>query len=84
MAWKQYSFNAEATPCVDKVRQGDPPSPFFFLAVSMTFIEGPINTITLADVTLIVLSVVLVCDLILQVKEVREEMIVLGSHRQGN
>ena len=38
----------------------------------------------LADVTLIVLSVVLIGDLLLQLKELCEERIVLGSRRQGN
>ena len=70
MVWQQNSFDAEATPGVDKVREGDPP--FFALAVSMVFLEKPINTITLADVTLLVLSVVLVGDLLFQLKEIRE------------
>ena len=82
MAWHQNSFDREATPDVGKIRKGGPP--FFVLAVHMVFINKPINNITLTNVTLIVLSVVLVGDLLLQLKKIREERIVLGSHRQGN
>ena len=67
---------------MDKIREG--PLPFFFLAICMVFINKPINTIALTDVTLVVLSFVLVRDLILQLEEIREETIVLGSCRQGN
>ena len=50
----------------------------------MAFIDTLTNTLMLADVTLIVLSVVLIGDLLLQLKEIREERIILGSRRQGH
>ena len=50
----------------------------------MTFINKPIDTIALTDITLVVLSFVLVGDLLLSLKEVGEEAIVLGSRRQWN
>ena len=60
MAREQDSFDAETTPVVGKIREGYPP--FFLLAVGMTFIHKPIDTLELADVTLIVLAVVFVGD----------------------
>ena len=58
VAWEQEAFNAEATPVVGKVREGDPP--FFVLTVGMTFAVKAINTLELANLALIVLSVMLV------------------------
>ena len=42
------------------------------------------NTIALTDVTLVALSFVLVCDLLLQLDEILEETIIPGSRRQVN
>ena len=61
---------------------GDPS--FFVLAACMVFINKPINTIPLTNVTLVVSSVMLIRDLLLQLEEIREEMIVLGSRRPRN
>ena len=77
MAWEQDSFGTEVTPVVGKIREADPS--FFILAVDMVFIHKPIDTVTLADVALIVLSVVLVGDLLFELKKIWEERLVLGS-----
>ena len=77
MTWEQDSFDAEATPVVGKIREGDPP--FFVLAISMMFIHKPIDTVTLADVALIALFIVLVGDLLFELKKIWEERIVFGS-----
>ena len=82
MAWQQYSSDTETTLVVGKIREGDPP--FFVLALCMAFINKPVNTIALTNVTLVVLAIVLVRDLLLQLEELRDEMIALGSCRQGN
>ena len=50
----------------------------------MTFINKSINTVTLTNTALVVLSFVLISDLPFQLKEFRDEAIVLGSCRQGN
>ena len=81
MAWEQDSFGTEVTPVVGKIREADPS--FFILAVDMVFIHKPIDTVTLADVALIVLSVVLVGDLLFELKKIWEERLVLGSRYQG-
>ena len=60
MAWEKDSFDAEATPVVGKIREGDPS--FFVLAVGMAFVRKGINTLKLANVALIVLSFMLVGD----------------------
>ena len=66
MAWKQDTFDTEATQVVGKIGEGDPP--FFLLAVCMAFVLKMINTLKLADVdvALIVLAIVLVGDLLLK------------------
>ena len=70
MAWEQDSFDAEATPVVGKIREGGPS--FFFLAIGMAFIHKPIDTVTLANVALIVLSIVLIGDLLSELKKIWE------------
>ena len=57
MAGEQNSFDVEANPVVGKIREGYPP--FFLVAVGMTFIHKPIDSLKLANVTLIVLAVLL-------------------------
>ena len=71
MAWEQDSFDAEATPVVGKIWEGDPP--LFFLAVGMAFIYKPIDTFTLGN------AVVLVGDLLFELKKIWEERIILSS-----
>ena len=70
MAWEQDPFDAEATPVVGKIREGDPP--FSVLAIGMVFIHKLIDTVTLADISLIVLSIVLVGDLLSGLKNIWE------------
>ena len=82
MAWQQYPFDTKTTPVVGRIREGDPP--FFFLVIYMAFINKPINTIALTNITLLVSSFVLVCDLFLQLEEIWGETIIFGIRRQGN
>ena len=62
MAWEKDSFDAEANPVLGKIREGNPL--FFVLVVGIVFVLKIINTLKLADVILIVLSVMLVGDLL--------------------
>ena len=50
----------------------------------MAFINKPIDNIALTNVTLVVLAVVLVRDLLLELVELWDETIVLGSRQQEN
>ena len=71
MIGEQDSFDAEATPVVGKIREGDPP--LFILAVGTVFVLKMINTLELANVALILLSVMLVGEFLFYLKKIREE-----------
>ena len=66
---------------MSEIREREPP--FFFLHIRIIFVHKATNTITLVEVTLIILSIVLMRNLLVQLKETREESIICGSLRKG-
>jgi len=62
---------------VGKIRERDPP--FFVFAIGMSFVDKTVDSFALADVALIVLALMFICDFLLELKEVRKEGVVGGS-----
>ena len=60
-----------------KIRERDPP--FFVFAIGMSFVDKTIDSFTLADVALIVLAILFVCDFLFELKEFRKEGVVGAS-----
>jgi hypothetical protein len=73
MTGNEDAVDAKINPSGGKVWKWDPP--FFFLIIDMRLERELIDSITLPKISLVILTVMLECDLRVQLKERREETV---------